>query len=347
MTGLLRALRHAIDFIAALHYLRIPIIALLFVTLIGAVGYTLLLDVSLLDGLYQSVITLSTVGFEELRTFDDVTKVFTIGLVFIGVGTVFYTITMAAATVVEGDLRRQFRRRVMMRHIDGMRDHVVVCGYGRVGEEIAGMLRERNRAFVVIDNSEEAMHRAEQDGCPVVLADAQDESALVKAGVERASALVAATTSDALNTYITLTARKLNGEICIIARSEKREAAEKLMLAGATRVISPYAIGARRMALSAMQPMMADFMDELATGRHGNLMIAELEVEEGSSIDGAALATAFANAPTTAVLAIRRSDQSLVLAPRGSDLLHAGDIVIAMAEQGDIPGLAPHRPKRD
>jgi len=344
MTGpvayLRRWVRNVVDLLAALTHLTVPLAIVVAVTIIGTVGYTLLLDVSLFDGLYQAVITLSTVGFEELRPFDWRTKLFTVGLVFLGVGAVFYGITMFAATIVEGEVRDRFRRRIYMRKVDNLERHIILCGFGRVGEEISEQLRERNRDFVVVDQSVDAVERARRLDLLAVPGNAEEEEVLRHAGIERASGIIAATTSDASNTFITLTARALNPSIYIVARYELPSSASKLQLAGANRIISPNAIGARRMALSALQPMIADFMDALATGRHGDLLIAELEVEADSALDGRALSDAFSEARSTTVIGIRRADQSFIVGPRGGDRLQAGDIVILMAAESDIGHLS-------
>ena len=337
-----RAIRRSLDLLLAVEHLRVPVAVLIITTIIGTIGYTLILDLHPLDGLYQAVLTLSTVGFMEIAPFDNAAKLFTIGLVFFGVGTVFYGITMLAATVVEGEVRQNFRRRIMMRRVETMQSHIILCGYGRVGEEIARMLSAKGREFVVVDQSPEGTDKAVADGYEAVCGNAEEEETLGRAGISHASGIIAATTSDASNTYITLTARALKQDIYIVARSNAAASGGKLELAGANRIISPNEMGARRMALSAMQPMMADFMDALAVGHHGDLMIAEFEVEAGSPLDGTTLAAAFGNIEDTTVLGIRRADLSFQLGPRGGAELQAGDIVILMASEKAISSLATH-----
>lgn len=227
-----------------------------------------------------------------------------------------------------------------MRQIEAMQSHIILCGYGRVGEEIARMFYARNQEFVIVDKSQETTDRAIADGYPAVCGNAEDEGALRRAGIDHAGGVIAATTSDASNTYITLTARDLKKDVYIVARSNAVASGAKLELAGANRIISPNEMGARRMALSAMQPMMADFMDALAVGRHGDLMIAEFEVEAGSKLDGTTLATAFAGIEETTVLGIRKADLSFQLGPRGGAELQAGDIIILMASEEAIASLA-------
>ena len=331
------------DLALSLEHVRVPILFLIGLTLLGTIGYCLLLSVDPIDGFYQAVITLSTVGYREIAPFDHKTKIFTTLLILVGVGTVFYTITLLAATVVEGDLRRRFRRRLMMRRIEGLEKHYVICGFGRVGEAIAREFLDRHEDFVVIDAAQEAVERAEALGCLAVRGDSSDERALRSAGVDRARALLAATDSDPTNIYITLTAKSLNPALYVIARSAGAISEEKLRLAGADRVVSPYAIGGRRMVLSAVQPMITDFIDVLAAGRQGESLLAELEILAGSSLEGAALADAFTEAPSTKVLGIRRQEGGLVVGPGGQEVLRAGDIVIVLADEAEIERLDARR----
>lgn len=334
-----RVVQQGYDLLVAFDNLVGPLVLLVTTTVVGTVGYKLLLDVNWLDALYQSVITLSTVGFHEVVPFSDGAKVFTIVLVFFGVGAVFYVITLLAATVVEGEARRKIVRRLMMRKVEALQDHFVVCGFGKVGREIALVLAGREQPFVILDIDTGALADAEALGYLVVHGDAESEEVQRRAGVDRAQSVVAATESDSLNTYITLVARSLNPNAYIVARSESHTSEQKLMLAGAQRVISPYAIGARRMALSALQPMMADFMDVLAAGRLGDQLIAEIDISQESVYRGQALSEVFRNSSNTTVLAIRRADQSLIVGPRGNAILESGDIVIVLANENDLSRL--------
>ncbi|MEL6543799.1 MAG: potassium channel protein [Myxococcota bacterium] len=318
-----------------------PLALLLAMTVVGTIGYKVLLGTSWLDAAYQAVITLSTVGFTEVVPFTDGAKIFTIVLVFFGVGAVFYIITLIAATVVEGEARRNFQRRLMMRKIEALENHFVVCGFGKVGREIGSVLTARGQPFIILDIDPEVLAEAEALGYDVILGNAESEEIQRRAGVDRAAAVVAATAADSLNTYITLVARSLNPEAYIVARSESHASEQKLLLAGAHRVISPYAIGARRMALSALQPMMADFMDVLAEGRLGDQLIAEIDVTPKSPYLGQPLAEVFRDTSHTTVLAIRRADESLIVGPRGNAILESGDIVIVLADESDISRLMP------
>ena len=316
---------------AALLPLVRPIALLFLITLAGAVGYSVLLELEPLDALYQSVITLSTVGFHEEAPFDQYTKGFTIVLILLGVGTVFYLITMFAASVIDGDVRQTLEINVMMRDIHAMKGHFVICGFGRVGEEIAHALAGRKKDFVILDRDPQAVERARAHGYPAREGDVTDDECLRDVGIHEAARLIASTGSDEANTYTVLTAKNINPSLIIVSRAESGRAQDKLVLAGADRIVSPYAIGGRRMALAALQPMMTDFMDVLATGRMGQTMISEFAVDPGSALDGKTLAEAFAGGKST-VLGIQKANGEIVVGPRGSTLLDAGDLVIVLAD---------------
>jgi voltage-gated potassium channel len=335
--------QYAADLVFSIDHLRLPLALLAGLILVGTGGYHWLLAVSWLDGLYQAVTTLSTVGFHEVKPFDPPTKLFTIALIIFGVGTVFYTLTLLVATVVEGDLRERYGRRIMNRVIQAMERHLVVCGFGRVGEEITREFRERGADFVVIDSAAQSIERAARFGCPTVHGDAADEQILRQAGIDRARCLLVATDSDQTNVYITLTAKNLNPSLYVIARSAGPFSDEKLRLAGADRVVSPYAISGRRMVISALQPMMTDFIDTLVAGRQGDLLLAELEITAGSPLEGSTLTECFSKAPSTKVLGVRHAEGALVVGPKGDEQLLAGDIVIVLAEEGEIARLAGRR----
>ncbi len=341
---LVQALRHLADLVMAFENLLGPLLLLISMTVAGTVGYKLLLDICWLEAVCKALLTLSTVGVMEVVPFSNGAKVFTVVMVFFGVGAVFYIITLLAATVVEGEARRNFLGRLRMRKLEALDKHFVVCGFGKVGREIATVLESRKQPFVILDLDPDALAEAEARGYNVVPGNAEREDIQRRSVDERACSIVSSTEYDALNTYITLVARSLNPNAYIVARSESHESEQKLRLAGAQRVIAPYAIGARRMALSALQPMMADFMDVLAEGRLGDQLIAEIEIHADSPYLGQPLAEVFRSTSNTTVLAIRRADESLVVGPRGNALLESGDIVIVLADEDDVGRLMRPEP---
>ena len=306
---------------------------------VGTGGYMSLANMSFIDALYQTVTTLSTVGFREVAPFGTAEKIFTVFLILVGVGTVLYTLTSIVQEALEGDFRSRFYMRRIQLEIEQLRGHYVLCGFGRVGTEIARELRERRVPFVVIDQTPEEVVRAKAFGYLVIEGDASSERVLVQAQISSARCLLAASDSDAGNTYITLTARNMNPNLFIVARVGYPQNEEKLRLAGADRVISLYSMGGRRMVLSAIQPRAADFMDTIASGRTGDLVLAEFEVDARSGLAGQTAREVIAGARNATLLAIRHRNGDFVVGPREDEPLHEGDIVIAMAEEEDIAKL--------
>ncbi len=319
--------------------LRLALGLFAMVTVSGTVGYRLLSGMSFVDALYQTVTTLSTVGFREVVPFDTKTKLFTIVLILIGVGTVLYTLTLVIEQLLEGDIRSRFHQRRMDMQISELSDHYILCGFGRVGQEIARELRERDTPFVVVEQTPEPAGVARAFGYLVVEGDASDERVLNQVGIRSARCLLAASDSDAGNTYITLTSKFINPSCFVVARCGLPHNEEKLKLAGADRVLSLYSMGGRRMVLAALQPLAADFMDTLATGRHGDLLLAEFEVNAQSGLVGSLAGSLFGGVQTANLLGIRRREGTLEVGPRGDSTLREGDIVIVLAEENDIAAL--------
>lgn len=323
---------------------RLQVILLLLVGVIatGTAGYMLLTDLGFVDALYQAVTTVSTVGFRELVPFDTRTKLFTVALILFGVGTVLYTLTQIMEIALEGDLRSRFYQRRIAMRIEQLENHYVLCGFGRVGHEIARELRERGVDFVVIEQTPEEVERARAFGYLVIEGDASNERVLNEANISRARCLLAASDSDSGNTFITLTAKSINPGCFVVARVGYPHNEEKLRLAGADRVLSLYSMGGRRMVLTALQPLAADFMDTLASGRHGDLLLTEFEANAENGIAGLTAGQLIAGASNATLLGIRHRQGELEVGPRNDSVLHNGDVAIVLAEEGDIAAmLAP------
>jgi voltage-gated potassium channel len=305
----------------------------------GIVGYIVLADMSFIDALYQTVTTITTVGFREVRPFGTGAKLFTVFLVMAGVGIALYTLTLIVQESLEGDIRSRFYRRRKELEIERMRDHYILCGFGRVGQEIARELRDRKELFVVVEEREDSVERARAFGYHVIEGDGSQERVLLQAGLPEAKCLLAASDSDAGNTYITLTARSINPSCFIVARVAYPHNEEKLKLAGADRVLSLYSMGGRRMVLMALQPLAADFMDTLATGRHGDLVLAEFEANRENGLAGTSCGQLLANAGSATLLGVRHTDGRLTVGPGAAEQLHDGDIVMVLAEEQEIASM--------
>jgi len=225
--------------------------------------------------------------------------------------------------------------------IEALRDHYILCGFGRVGDEIARDLAARRVPFVIVDSNPEATERARKQDYLLVEGDASSDATLLEAGIQRARCLLAASDSDSGNTYIVLTAKALNPRLFIVARAGQAASTTPMLRAGADRIISPYSIGGRRMALSALQPLVVDFIDTLATGRHGEQILAELEVSEESRLAGMAIEGCFQTCPGATVLALQKATGAIQVGPRGNTVLELGDRLIVLACEADLEALSP------
>ena len=310
--------------------------ALVFVLTAGTVGY-LFLGFPLLDALYQTVTTVTTVGFREVRPFDATAKVFTMVLILLGVGAVLYGFSAIVETLVEGHFGRMFERRRMEKRIERMTGHVIVCGWGRVGRAFVDNVTRLGEEAVVVDQDEGRLA-----DCPVpwVTGDATDEMVLRQAGLERARSLVAAIDTDPENLYVTLTARALRPELFIIARARTIASESKLMQAGADRVVNPQAIGGQRMAAFVVQPHVTDFLDVVMHDAGVEFRLQEVTVPPSSAIAGTTVGDARIRELTGAmVLAMRSADGRFTTNPSASTVIESGHILIAVGTQEQLSAL--------
>jgi len=311
------------------------VIVLAGLVMIGTGGYMLIEQWSFIDALFMTVTTVTTVGYREVRPLDTEGRIFTIFLVLFGVGTAFYLLTTFVALVIEGDLRSALGLTRMKSRIEQLSDHHILCGYGRVGEEIAREFVDRGLAFVVVEQNEDAIERCVLAGHLLIQGDAASDDVLLEAGIRRAKTLLAASDSDSGNTYITLTAKALNPKVFVVARAGKRETEPRVRRAGADRVISPYALSGRRMALSALQPSIVDFIDTLAVGGHRDEILAEIDVTEDSGLLGLYLRQLLEHV-NVAVLGLQRRDGGLVVGPREDVRLEEGDRLMVLGAENEI-----------
>ena len=322
---------------------RLLVAALLLPALLvlGVAGYMLIEGWSFLDALYMTVTAVTTVGFREVHPLSDGGRIFTIFLILFGVGVAFYILTTLVATVVEGDLGLALGVRRMKGRIEALRNHYVLCGFGRVGEEIAREFSDRKVPFVIVESVPESLERARKRGYLIIEGDASTDATLLEAGIERARCLLAASDSDAGNTYIVLAAKALNPRLFVVARAGQPVSEERVRRAGAERVISPYSIGGRRMALSALQPLVLDFIDTLAAGRHGEQILAEIAVTDESGLAGLTIEGCFISCPDATVLALQKATGPIQVGPRPGTVLQVGDRLMVLGDEEDLESLRP------
>ncbi|MGD0310877.1 MAG: potassium channel protein [Acidimicrobiales bacterium] len=315
---------------------RVGLGALALVLVIGTVGY-LLFGFGLLDAVFQTVITITTVGFNSPHPLDGGSKVFTIVLILVGVGTALYTFSAVLEVLIDGHMRDLMRRRRMERDIDRMHGHVIVCGWGRVGREVARSLASGTTDVVVIDRDPERL-----GGIPFayVCGDVADDETLLSAGLDRATALVAAIDTDADNLYVTVAARSMRPDIQIIARARNESSESKLMRAGADRVVNPQQLGGDRMASFVTQPHVVDFVDVVMHDGSLKFRLEDVTLVSGSVLAGKTLRSAHLRDETGAlVLAIRRPDGRFVTNPLPEDTIEAGDVLISIGTAEQLEAL--------
>ncbi|GMU39727.1 MAG: potassium transporter TrkA [Chloroflexota bacterium] len=313
----------------------------------GSAWYVLVEGFTPLDGIYQAVTTLSTVGFQEVQPLDTSGRIFTMCFIFVGVGLLFYDLSTFVEVVIVGQVTEQLGLRRIRGKVRKMDGHVIVCGFGRVGAEVARELAARNSQFVIVDKNPEALTASEWPNLPAVIGDATEEQVLRDAGVERAEALIAAADSDVENTYIVLVARAMNPNIFIVARAGSDSAERRMVSAGANRVISPFRIGGRRMALSAVRPMLLDFVDHIASRQESDEVnvVAELLIAgEAGGLAGRTVAEAFPAGRGMHVMGIERQDGQVETGPGGATQLERGDRLIVYGDRRAIEALAATSP---
>ena len=316
--------------------LRLALAMLASVFVVGTIGYVIL-GFSLLDAVYQTVTTVATVGFREVRPLDDAGKVFTIILILVGVGTALYTFSVVLETLFEGHIRELFGRRRMDRQIDAMNGHVIVCGWGRVGRAIAEELDAAGSELVIVDVDPA---RVSLTSLPALVGDATEDQVLVQAGLLRARALVAALDSDAGNLFVTLSARSLRPDLFIVARARLEETEEKLRRAGADRVVNPQSIGGARIAAFVLQPHVTEFLDVVMHDRSLQFRLEEVLVPAESSLAGQSIRDAhFRDRTGALVLAIREQDGSFTTNPSPDTTICAGHVLIAIGTPTELEAL--------
>ncbi|TAK73180.1 MAG: potassium channel protein [Dehalococcoidia bacterium] len=315
---------------------------LLTIVVVGAFWYGVVEDFGFEDGLYMAVISLTTVGYGEVHPLDASGRAFTIVYLLTGVGVLFYVVTVEVETVVVGGVADAFGLRRNRGKVRRMHDHVIICGFGRVGREITETLTQRGTRHVVVDLDAEATRAISGEYVATVVGDATQETTLREAGIERARTLIAAADSDVQNTYIVLTARALNPSLFIVARAGSDSAERRLTAAGADSVVSPYQMGGRRMALAAVQPTLNQFVDRITTiEADGGHVLAEVIVEDTPrGLVGRTIAAVTAEVPAVHILGMERDDEGFTVGPRGAVTLRRGDRLFVYGDSEEVAAMA-------
>lgn len=311
--------------------LATPALLLLAIVTIGIVGYTTIEGWTFLEAAYMLVITLFTVGFNEVHELSTAGRILTMGIIVSGVGTAIYAVGQFGEMIVEGQIFGYRRRKRMEKKIKEMKNHYIICGFGRVGHQIAHEFDMTDVPYVVIDIKPETADELEPKGTPYIIGDTTTNGKLEEAGVKKAKGLIACADSDMENVFVTLSGRAANAGLYIVARASGKDAEHKLKLAGANRVISPYFISGRRMAALALRPIASDFLDTVMHGEHLDLSLREVLIPDKSAIMGKNLEEAKIREKSGAtVLAIRRADGAFNLQPLAVSKIEKGDILVVI-----------------
>ena len=315
---------------------RIALAILAAVVLGGVVGYRLL-GLSLFDALYQTTITVTTVGFGEIGSptqVDTSYRAFTMALAFVGVSGALYTLGVTVEALVEGAINDGFRFRKEHRMIEHMHDHLIVAGAGRVGRSIIHYVSRHGADVVLIDR----VPQPDED-CLMVVGEATEDSVLKLAGIERARTLIAALNSDADNVYVTLSARALNPDLHIVARTHDQANEQKFFQAGADRVVNPHEIGGSRMGALALHPTLAEFLDEVLHDESHGVRVDEITLNANSPGVGRTVGEVIGPDGLPLVIAVRDQDHGYRPTPPPSALLHDGSVLVVIGSDAVVDRL--------
>jgi voltage-gated potassium channel len=330
---------HRTKFLLPIRLLLIIAIPILLI-LIGTFGYHFIEGWSLFESLYMTITTLSTVGFEEVHPLSDAGRGFTMVLILGGVFTFFYAVSEIIRAVVGGEVQGILGRRQMERSLAELKGHLIVCGFGRMGKLVCHEFAKQHLPFVVIEPRADLLESFDMHGGIPLHGDATSDELLKHSGIERARALVSVAGSDADNLYITMSARLLNDRLFIVARAEDAASEQKLLRAGANRVVSPYRIGGTRVAQAVLRPAVMDFIELATQTEHVDLQIEEARIGDRSKLAGLSVKDSRIRQELgVIVVAIKKATGRMVFNPAPETSLEAGDILIAIGDREHLDHL--------
>ena len=304
------------------------------VVIVGTIGYRLIESWSFLDSLYMVIITLFTVGFQEVHALSPLGKLFTIVIIVAGVGVAVYAGTQLVEIIIEGEILGYSRRKKMDKKIKDMKNHYIICGYGRTGHQVGAEFDAARVPYVVVDRKQGIEEQLGPRNIPYIVGDITSDENLIKAGIKAARGLITTADSDVANLYVTLSARVLNPNLYIVARASEIETENKLVMAGANRVIAPYYISGKRMAALATRPVTSDFLDMVMHGESLEFSLNEMTIPDNSPLINKTISEAEIRHKSGAlVLAIRRADGTFDLQPDSSSPIAKGDTFVVIGTQ--------------
>ena len=316
------------------------VVLLSLVLLLGTAGYMVIEGWPLLESFYMTVITITTVGYGEVGTVSEPGRVFTVFLIFAGMGIMAYTLGIVAQIMVEFQVRDLIGRRKLGLKLKNIKDHYILCGYGRIGVVIAHELKSNGIPMMVIDQDPQSKEKLRQQEIPYIIDDATSEEVLIEAGIMRAKGLVTVVLSDADNLFITMTARGLNKDLFILSRSDQEATEKKLLRAGANKVVMPYRLGGLRMVHTILRPAVTDFFDFAMQDKNIELKMEELKVLEKSKLNGVRLMdSGIRQEMNVIIVAIRDKLGNMSFNPSSKVAMEAGTTLIALGPTGDLEKL--------
>jgi len=307
------------------------------VFIVGVGGYMVIEGWGFFDSLYMVIITLATVGFAEVHPLSFEGRLFTLFVIIFGAVIGFYAVSNVIKPIIEGEIRKVFGRRKLEKEIKSLKNHYLICGFGRMGSYISKELKTKKVPFVVIEKDEYLRERLDREQYLYLYGDATEDEVLITAGVKKARGLVSVVASDADNVYITLTARELNPDLFILARSTDESSERKLIRAGANKVISPYYMGALRMVQAILRPAVVDFLEIAFHGKSMELQLEEITVKPNSNLIGFSLKEAEIRKKLGVIIvAIKESSGKMIFNPSPDIRIKAGDTLITLGEVNNL-----------
>lgn len=313
-------------------------IALIVVIVVGTTGYTMIEGWAWMDGLFMTFITLTTIGFAEVHPLSDAGRLFTVFLAITGIGIVTFVAARSAQLLLASERLRELR---VMKQIQDLEDHYIVCGYGRVGQRLVEDLHAYGHPFVVIDRSDAEINRLKEEDRLYVQGDAEDEETLSEAGLERANGIILTLPEDSANMFVTLTAREMNPGVNILARTVDHRNRSKLLHAGANKVIAPSEVGADRMAQVILRPEVDRFMTKVLHTDALSRQIDEVKICSGAPLAGQTLAESNFRQQFDAIVigVISAKDNSMQFNPEPTHAIREGDTLIVLGDSEMIEAL--------
>lgn len=317
---------------------------LVFLIFAGSIGYMLLEKWSFLDACWMTVVSLTTVGYGDIIPHSTGGRIFTIVLIIVGASAVAYALSLILSSIVEIQVNRILGRSDIKQKISELKNHIIVCGAGRVGTNVIDVLMKENVPFCLIEENEEIVNSLLNQGLLALQGDATKDELLIQAGIQHARGVISALSEDAYNVYVTLTAKAINPGLTVVARAERPESVEKLKRAGADKVIAPAQIGGQRMAAAILKPVSVDLVDTLFTSRSIQVQIEELIVRNDSPICGRELRDVFSRDDHNVIVVAIIRGEEVIINPMAREIIHPEDVLVVIGGRQDLEKLEKMTP---